>query len=700
MGRPYKYESMFLPPGESRQVFAPAELASKIENFKVTPEGYLESVRGPADYAPFLSANATTLGRAFGIYFANLLGGAAPSLFIRAGDTMYLWSGWRPTDPFVAIATGLAVEANPAWPDQFVSIGGRVIWTNGLDHALVLGHDGSALRLGFGQTPSPPQVLGPRPLSPQEKFELYPNSAGYSWPGRIGTPGDAIDRVSGKLLRGTWYYYLQWEDAFGNLSPLSPASEPASISEITSLGTYAYETSSGATTLSSDSAYADLDELTRQFAVVASDDGPKNAVAWRIMRTADVLNVGPEPRLLARVGGNQRFVYCDAASDAELGPPVGQYLPVPVFRVMCVHGGSLVIGNTHDDAGIVMRSEPGFPGTFRENSWTLLSENGEEVTGLVSHAGRLIGFTEMACFDLTNPSSPPVTIAKGIGCAAPRSIQSLPDGSLIWLSRDGFYRMSHSGEIENISMPIHRQVVSRMHPGRIRLAVSAFDTISREYICWYTPAGREQNLKAVVFDGRYWRQLNLGLGIADVCVTTDWRRYMLGVGWDSQNQDWRVFCMDHEIADYSPPARTVVYRSRWFRHDEQGLQRFRVRKLFLGMLDSWDGATTIKFFKDGVWNPVGDGSQQVRLVGTPFGDSDTPVAAGSAQIGSDKIRDPRLFWRAVVAEGLEDVRTWAFELSASYPTVLRIGAIAVQVDAVGLAGMDTIDGRTPMALDE
>ena len=462
-------QSFLVPAGEAQVLYSASSLSYKVQNFEVTPEGTLQSIIGPTRYEPDRTEaeEESTQGIPHGIYHAGLLGGIADTLIVRMGTELKRHEGWSRS--FRVLESGLSDEHRPIYPDQFVVLGNTIIWTNGIDRARAIAHDGMVVPLGFDQVPGSPFAEGPQQPGLSDRATQYANVFGYSWPGRIGTVGDMLDGQTGALLAGGWYYYVQWEDVFGNLSQLSAQSNLVSVSTLQS-DPYLSNEKSLAT---------EIDDLTRQFLVRIAGDAPEHAVAFRLYRTPDVRHKSVFPQLLARVPGSKQFFYPDNRADSDLGPAAVETTAVPVFRVMCAHQGRLVIGNTIADPGVVRRSQVGLPGTFAADDWIYPDSGGSEVTGLASHNGKLIAFTESSTYELQD-FAVPIPLAQGVGCVAPRSIKALPDGTLIWLSRDGFYGMKN-GTVTHLSRAIHRTIRNYINRTRMRMAVSVVDPTSGEY---------------------------------------------------------------------------------------------------------------------------------------------------------------------------------------------------------------------------
>lgn len=702
-----------VPPGEAQVQYSVSALAYQVQNFGFTSEGTLKSVVGPAVYEPLRGRTpvesastgqvSNTLGTGstpHGIYYANMLAGQVGMLIVRAGDKLYRHAGW--SRGWEIIDTNLSTEGRPLYPDQFTVINDKIIWTNGVDQARIIDFTGQAALLGFTQRPSAPSALGPQLVHNNQKGEekVYPNHYGYSWPGDIGTLGNVLDGETGAVLGGTWYYYAQMEDSFGNRSGLSAPSNAVNIETIQASPYSPDEVTDDVWTVSG----VTLDDLTRQFIVEAGGTAPDHCTALVLYRSQDTQHGDPTPRFLVRIPNSRQTTYPDNTADSALGAPIVRTVETPVFKHMCTHQGRLVVANTVGEPGVVRRSEVGFPGTFPELEYVYPDSGGSEVTAVTSHGGMLIAFTETSTYSLQNFAMP-VPLSQGIGCVAPRSIQALANGLLIWLGRDGFYGMMGT-QITQLSASIDRTVRYYLNRSRMRMASAVLDPESGEYRCTLAKAGRQKNNLVLTFDGRYWRRLVLKLDIADWCQIDDWRQYVLALGKELDSSDVvsgarqgseyvEVFVMDRETQNYVPPTRTVVYRSGWMRGDDVGLTPINVRTMYLGMVDIWNGDFTIKFYKNGSWKEFVS-MTDVKSIGVDGGSGIVDDIAGSAVIGSSKVHDPRLYWRQVPV-GLENVNTWAFEIRATFPTKLHIASFAFDIST---ATSGSPRGRIPLRADE
>jgi len=731
--------------GQAEVQYAPTNLAYKIQNMEVTPEGTLRAVRGACLYEPDRGGSQYTTGLAvsrqselpagyelysresvpptiYGLYHAGLLKGRAPTLVVRAGTKLYMHAGWRRS--WKVIYEGLTDDGRAGYPDMFAVVNDQIVWANGIDQPLSISYDGMVIPLGFNTTPGAPETAGPQ--QPTGRYE-YPNSEGYSWPGRIGTIGDFVDNNDGAVLAGRWRYAVAWEDIKGNISPLSP--ESAEVSLRTQRANYTvFLPNQGQAGGSTELVFplevditTKVDDLPRQFVVKTSGQAPDHAVACRLYRTPDTTRFPAEFRLVDRIAGTANFTYADNVPDSRLGAPVDGFEPVPLADVIISHAGALVMA----DGPYVYRSEVGYPGTLPSRLAVIPDPDGAVVTALASHNGRLIAFTERAMIDITNPDIPPVILAKGIGCVAPRSIQGLPSGTLIWLSRDAFYGWNEGNGIVKLSDPIHRKVKTELAKGSLRNAVSVIDPESREYRCAVAPAGSFENTLMLCFDGKGWRELELGYDITDMCVTDDPRYLVLFAGGREQTRElagpttvtdtftvvgeqlqyepeftfgrtevltqkfYDVFVMGRETLAEKPQDITYEFKSAWLRGDDAALKPIHVHNLYIGMVDETNQSIDVNIFSNGSFAEDSDSPRTVRAVGVGVED-----LIGDFKLGEGKVHARRLFWRRVPV-GLQSVNTWAFELTSNEP--FHIAAFAFQTS---FATMGDELARIPLGEDE
>jgi hypothetical protein len=724
-----KTDTVFIPPGEGRQTFAPSPLAWLVENLVPGQDGILESVVGPAPLRIKRSIYVTDdtvndkfenlevdpvadgggiegiknafadfsfkSGVPFSIFAARVMRNKVSILLYRIGSRLYLFRGGSNNADEVLISD-LTVNPESKTLDHYAVIHDRIIYSNGVDRPKVITYDGNVQDLGFSRAAAAPAVSCPSQPDYDEAPNYYPNSMAYSWQGRIGTPGDELSGQKASLLKGMWYYYFQYEDLFGNLSEFSNPSEPATIhtnqaDPFFTLGVKNISEDKQNLTVGGEERSkrglpmgTEIDDLTRRFLVKAVGDLPSHAVATRIYRTPDTVHKESTPRLLARVPGSRQFYFDDNHADSDLGAEWVETVSVPLFNVCCAHQGRLIIGNLPGDSGIIRRSQVGFPGTFEKFDFVYPDSNGNAITALHSHNGNLVAFTETSTYLLGDDFSVPRPVSTTVGCVSPKSIQSFRDGSLMWLAQDGIYSLRPDGALIKLSTPIDKIFDQELNWSQFFRASSIIDFETGEYRCAIAAKGESRNTIMLCFDGTYWRRQTLGIQIADMCRSPDHTNTTFMLGSDQRETDVtiahnvfvsaaggdtpvrtkstlsRVFVANRQSPDYFAPPRRIRYRSAWLRSSELGLIPTNVRRMYIGLLDSWVGNATIRLYRNGCWEPISELSD-VRLCGPDDGSGIVLDSAENAVLGEAKAREPRLFWRQIPVD-IQNANCWAFEI--------------------------------------
>lgn len=682
-----------LPAVQSGQAYKPATLARRIVNMQTAPDGTLCSVRGPATYE---IRSKVTLGRVYGMIHVCTLDDANDVLLLRAGPTLYMHQGW--SGEWVAVQTGLNADCTNGalndddrqpYPDAMVAINGRVIWSNGIDRPRVVDvatHYGACMTyLGFDRPPGAPTAFGPSEhmddVTGADDFpDTPPNWFGFSHQGRIGTIGDELSAQDGGIRAGAWFYYQQAEDVYGNLSPLSPASNVVTVQ--TQSTNYFPP---GAQAAGAYRRANTTDDLTRQFLVKGSQSSGAHIAAQRIYRTADTRHYDSTPHLLVRIPGSGPICYPDNIPDGFLlaGPMATALLPVPKFRVACEYQGRGVYANTSAEPGAVFISDAGFPGTIQTKHKVFPDPTGAEVLSVFSGAGGLFAATARSLFRITiDPDGLRAEpISRTVGCIAPRSTVSLPDGSVMFLARDGFYRFD--GErLDRVSESIY-PTTERINFARAGLAVAEFNPANGEYICSVAMDASHRNDRLIIYDVQDggFREQSHGIYYRALCVTNDHRRYLLGAGYNTGTGSQDVFVLDHESATFTPPTKTYLLESHELRVDPSGRQRGNVPTLYLGFVETdVTHNATITWWKNGRKdNPV---TQAIRLVDV---DLATTESWGAATLGTTPFRTPKLFWRRADL-AITDCTSFRFTLSLTEPGHLSLVACVFDTNLTDKAG--------------
>jgi hypothetical protein len=669
-----------LPLIESGQRYAPGALAKEIVNLQLTPEGTLRGVRGPAPLIPDYGAGYPWAGRVYGVYHARLDRGTRDVTLVRSGTTLQEQTGWGiSSTPTRTLVTGLSSDPNARFPDCFVEVAGKIVWCNGIDTPRI--YDGySILPLGYSIRPGAPAATGPA----DSGHPVFRNQNGYSHPGKIGTPGNFFDSKSGAVLAGTWYYYVQFEDRFGNRSALSAAGGPAVIRQEYTKDLYwqdynNYSADSSTTSVLGVTLYpgttlglltVQIDDLTRQFLVSGIALGPAGTVARILYRTT---GTDPTPRFLAREDNNTVQHFPDNTPDSALGDAAKDYIPVPTFGLAWEHSGCLVIA----DGRTIRMSDPFFPGSFERDMGVPLPD---DPTGGFSFAGRCYATTETGLYAIEVTESGRLRarpLPSGKGMVAARSGAATDLGVYVGLGRDGFWSMDASEAGTDISDSI-RPTFRRLVPGALSRAAGVWDPNRREYLCAVPEAGTSGNSLVLAWDGAGWRRRRYGISFSSCCVTKDWRRYVLAGGRRSSEDN--VWALDRETG-YNLPAKTYTYKSAWLRMDANGRNRFNVDAVYVGYVESVKGATmTVKVWQNG---------SRDTTVGPSAGHSVEMVAPSTTDVmdalvlGTGKTRTPRLTWKRIDTRVIS-AESFAFDLSSTSPMhIVGFSFDAYLVDSSG-----------------
>lgn len=588
---------------QSGVLYKPDSFAKRIVNLARTSEGTLETFPGAGRYEPKVTSGVS--GGNFnypisGMAHVETFGGANQVTVLRVGTQIVRHQGWTRT--FAVLKSGLTYDPTQPFVDACVAINGCVVWCNGVDRPLVVDcrTDGRlVVPLGFNSAPAAPTVWGPSPgvynsdsggagSSAGVGAGIYaPNMIGYSVPGNLGTVSQ-YNGEDGAILDSAYGYAIQWEDILGNLSPLSPLSNLGTI-QAQSCG---YVSPSSGTYVRKNK----LDMLLRGLAVRGVEIGEDHVKAIRLYRTTDTLHSDGKLHLRARIEGRQRFTYPDAMSDGSLlaGDVPVPITPVVPFKVACEYQGRLVIGNLAGAPGEVRWSQPGAIGTFEEDAWVVPDAGGAQITGLIAYGGYLYMFTEGSVFrlNLDAEGSRPEPVSRTYGTVSPASVQVLPDGRMVWLSRRTV--VTYDGtSVKDIGLTIQDRLryVNTSAVGRAAAAVNAQTGV---YLL-ALPIDSEQNYTTLGYDVRVagWHEYSIGdtfpHAVTALHAAAGSTGYVLtGLGW--QLGPFGPFNL--AVWGYPDVGTTgsfygaSLYETTILRMDELGLQTFQVRELLIGFIET------------------------------------------------------------------------------------------------------------------
>ena len=664
-------------------------------------------VFGPLGTAPLNHLNCTYGKTQHGIFHTHLHNTERSVLLLHTGDELWEFRGWKrdwrkllaPSAGVHGLKYTLYDDTASRFPTQFENTGNGIVIVPQEGRSFF--YDGHTIApLGFTEKPTAPMGRGPQDstggvtaLTSSSGTEVTDvvsglNDTGYAHSGlymaysqdinsgmthgfgkcRVGTVNAFVTDVTnakfadGLIEGGEWRCRVQFIDKFGNLSALSEPSDPIRISRqgaVTRLDASAPFVVEDASHPATASHGVNVDNLKLQFAWTGIPTGPKHCIGRIVHRTKDLLNSGtakyfelplntsPTFSGFATLPDNVTTVLPDNMSDGFLGVESLDIVPVPLFRLCRVAYGRLFVANMLNDETKIQYSRPGQWGTFEATASLRPDSTGGQITGLWRSGGGLMAFTENSTF-LIQPSNDgmsfqPVAISQEIGCSAPNSIQTLPNGKVIWLSARGFYTFDGQ-TIEGVSGPINK-IFRRVTRSRLLQACSIFDAEPGEYRCWVCVDGSSENNLCLIYDGDGWRT-RTDVSPRDACVTQDHRVYVLTAGsvtGDTGHQG--VYLLDHagNRSDESLKAlidsREALVETAWLQGPES-LGRKSNHHVYLWFRESEKTKIEIDVMRD--WSEqVIDTvtAERYSTIGTTAFWGETALGASSAEF-----RDRRPYW--------------------------------------------------------
>ena len=651
---------------ESGELIVPETIASQIENMFLTEEGTLRSIWGPAPYVPNYGSGFPTYTSLKGIFHARLgPSGEREVLVIQDGNKIRLFEGWEAGqgandtwDPPLIAPTGadfladIGYDEKPRFPCQFESTPDGIVIIPSGESSRPFFFDGKlVLPLGYENSPPPP--LGMSPMSSTGEWYNHDGSHVRFWAGqgRVGTI--ALDSLTGantgRLARSEYRAAVQWMDVWGNLSPISGQSDTLTIPASRDL--------------------ADPEDLRKFVFWTGIDPGPPGTVARILCRTRDVensgsLNLFEVPGYSAggflstsAIPDNITTGFPDNVPDSFLLQEPHDVVANTPYKLYTLAFGRGWAANFRDNPGKLHPTMPGRWGTFLRGQEIYPDPRGAEITGMCQIQDGLLVFTEDTTFMILvsfgGEGFQTRTLHPTIGCVAPSSVKTMPDGTAIWLGREGFYAATGSGDglsVQLISKPISQELL-KINRARALQSTAAVDVREKKYRCWVPVEGSKTNNLCWCFDGQGWTR-RTDVQAADVCVTQDHRHYMLAGGLHKSagfgaTLTQGVWLLDHQVQSWVPGPRNARIRTAWLRAGNIG-QRGSPTTVYLWFREMTSGTVNIEVQRD--WR-----SRVVETETAPLSPTDDPPPFwGSATYGgTDEDGNPlvwekrRPFWTRV-----------------------------------------------------
>jgi|GEM_PF-2431108 len=569
---------------ESGQLIQPDGVAARLENMFPTEEGTLRAVWGPAPMVPDYGAGYPAYGTMHGIFHAKLRGGEREVILVHTADQIWVYEGWRRAWRVLLGSSAstpqreaeLPDDTRPRFPTQFeVTPTGIVIAPQG---ARAYFYDGEeVLPLGYDRAPGTPTGHGPIFDDNDTTVEDVPQS-GYVHDGttmhedfkfgRVGhgrTPAGATE-VTGVLDKGTYRLGTQWIDRWGNLSPISGRSSTVDIPNEKS------EKAVGG------AAPHRVDAILKQLLWTDIDKGPEGTIGRILGRTKDELHTDNLALFelpgyaaggqfaFATIPDNISDMYPDNAPDSWLLREMTEVDSMPLFSVCRMAFGRMWYAPLNTP-GTIRPSLPLFWGTLPADEVVVCDPSGGPITGMWVVEGGLLAFTASSTF-LVTPSDDGLrfirrTIHPSVGCVAPDSIDTMPDGTTVWLGEKGFYGYK-DGSISPISGAKQRDMRT-VNKARQLQATGYVDTRTGEYRCWVAVNGSQVNNRGFIYSGEGWRRRN-DVTPAAVCRVEDHRQWALAAGTAIEagpTTRTGVWVLDHEVQSFNPGPRNYVVETAW-----------------------------------------------------------------------------------------------------------------------------------------
>lgn len=621
--------------GQTEKVLAPAELGAELRNFIRTDEGTLRSVVGPLLYhPPKLAAEdpfATGITGDIEGIFHHVLESGREILLVHAGQSIYEYQGWLGN----TLAWKLLIDGSPGLSTerflfplrkghgsdiltQFVGTpSGVVIIPQDDDgYGRALFYDGDIVApLGFSEAPGAPQGESPA-MSPSPEAAIFADSGNYRGyhfsasyaldtnapdgtlafppvygPHRMGTTkphatnslGGAAksNPHGGELSQGEWRCRAQYQDIWGNRSPLSPPSN----------GVLCFQAENVSDGRRIESLRRGVERLKIQVAWNMPEGGPDGMPleGTNLYRTQDLVSSGDPsyyhlidyasagPLAVVTLPGSTCTFYPDNIPDAWLTAKAVEVDPMPEFKVACWALGRLWIGNVKGDPGRIQPSFPGLPGTMQALAG-VYPDTASEVTALHPVPMGFLAFTRNSTFMVRpNDAGDSVTqlsISSVVGCVSPDTVKALPNGATIWLGEDGFYGWAPGDTAPTPLFDDLRRTASRINSHWSTRACAVVDIRSGEYRCWVPLDGAKKNNECCVFNGSSWSFRDDVLADA-ACSSRDRHRYCLVAGRSSVRIDGAaaaeyqgIYAMDHDaqrVYASDSENRESVIETSWLR---------------------------------------------------------------------------------------------------------------------------------------
>jgi hypothetical protein len=667
--------------------------AGLVINMVDTAQETLRSVRGPAPFLPAYSVvdgapvPPSYFGRIRGIGHAILRTGRE-LLLIHDGGHIRAYQGW--SDPPVWGDGGLSgatcllgdasqspvLEAvvpdadDPTPPTKFIATPeGMIIIFPSTGSAFFF--DGEVIGpLGYAKAPSAPTGKGPITDAVSNlKGYVHDGTNGHrdlgfgrkgtveGFPGNTGNTDTAAgghdDPESvGVLLSSSYSAELQFIDRWYNLSPISPRSAPIEISRQIS--------NDGGSPL----VWYALDKMRKHLGWYVGL-GPPNTIGRILLTTRDVkhsgtaktfevpLNHGGALPAFATIPDNETKFYPDNTPDGALIVEPMEVAPVPRIYTAVLAFGRLLVA---DHSGAVWWSETGRYGTFGKYSYVYPDTKGAKVTALALVPEGVLAFTGTSVSLLSingvgeiSDSNP---LSSTDGTVSPESVVTLPDGSVLWLSQQGF-RLYKEGQIDSQVSAAISEWVDQINPARLSQACATL-LPGVGYFCAVPEGSSRYNNIGWILSKTGWKrieelELNCFCWVQSVDSFLLYGgiapgRYRVGSTTESTASNHEgVWFWDREHYTYDNAARTSALETGWI-NGQDGPREAIPHQVLYFLRETQSSSLDVEVYKN--WRHVATETQQ-DIVACYAEKDPPPMWSATALDGLSAWTRRRPYWKLV-----------------------------------------------------
>ena len=636
-----------------------------------TRVGYEPFVPAPTSWAPFAST-----GPVYAMHCAQALGGGARQhLFYEADGVLFLVFEADGVDVSVTLSTGRHVPTATEAGAWYTTTGYGTIITNGVDRPLLVRpwplpgttHLATAALqcvrpYGFEGVPAPAEPHLVKPMPPPAGGAFPAPKASGNGAVTLWCPEDGQAIPDG----GRWGlgFATNTTAAVGKSALFGWA-----VSFISSTG------SEGPASVLNSTRW-ELQPAAEGFRHATAVDiplGPAGTVARKLYRTSnygdDYVNQGDTTLYLIDViRNNTDVLFFDAVRTANLGQPSPEIatgpLPAPRARFSALFNGCLFLDGGLEDSRVLYYSTVGLIEQFAADAFIELSAQGGGITALFGNYNTLLVFRENG-IDIVQgdyaAGFTATTLAKGVTCRAPHSIQSVPGLGVVFLASDGVHAVVGGltggaiNEVINLTVP-QDDIISRITADCHPRAVSCFSEASREYQLYIPVDGNDRpNLGLILHVDRLTQAETLspwttrtGFPVGAVCTLHDGA---VVFGHNTGDQDGTATSQrglfvisaarqlgveDQEGTLVPAPAPTSRYRSAWMSFGDPQIMK-QVSYVTLWVMTTGKPKIQMRHYKDFSLEPT---LEQTYTAQSP--DAAPQPVLDAAVLGFGQYRDDRL----------------------------------------------------------